>query len=100
MIASTFETDTFTTPFSVALRGGYTLSDIVPPGLTIVFMPVPVGEVVIDSQVNILDAAALAFSYGTELGDEVHNAYADFNIDARVDILDAAAPVFNYGRTF
>lgn len=101
LIVSTFSTDTFTTPFSVSLRGGLVLSvESLPPGLTIVFKAVPLGEVVLDGQVNILDVATLAFSFGRGPGVAGYNAYADFNIDGRVDILDAAALALNYGLSY
>ncbi len=55
------------------------------------------GDVNGDLKVNILDAALIAYSYGSRPGDSRWNNAADLNNDGVVDILDAAQVAFYYG---
>lgn len=57
----------------------------------------PPGDVDFNGCVNILDAALLAFSYGTTPSMPLWNPNADINHDSRIDILDAALLAFYYG---
>ncbi len=102
LIVGYFGTDSFTTPFSVAVAHQMLVVSVMsePSGLTVKFAPVPAGEVVVDGRVDIMDAATLALSYSRGPGDARYNGMADFNVDGRVDILDAAALAANYGMSY
>jgi hypothetical protein len=47
--------------------------------------------------VDIADAAALAYAFGTVQGDANYNPAADLNGDGRIDIQDAALLAFDFG---
>ena len=59
----------------------------------------PLGDVDFDGDVDILDAAALAFAFGTSPGSPLWNPNADINGDNVIDILDAAQLAFYYGKS-
>ncbi len=65
-----------------------------PGGLLRVSAP---GDVDYNGCVNILDAALLAFSFGTTPGAPLWNPNADINHDNMISILDAAQLAFYYG---
>ncbi len=58
----------------------------------------PPGDVDYNGCVNILDAALLAYSYGTTPGMPLWNPNADINHDGVINILDAALLAFYYGN--
>jgi hypothetical protein len=58
----------------------------------------PPGDVNRDGNVNILDAALIAFAYGSRPGDPKWNPAYDITHDGVIDILDAAILAFYYGR--
>ncbi len=58
----------------------------------------PPGDVDYNGCVNILDAALLAFSYGSKPGAPLWNPNADVNHDNVIDILDAAQLAFYFGN--
>jgi len=58
---------------------------------------VPLADVNMDGRVDILDAALVAFSYGSTPGMPNWNTAADLNQDGVVNILDAALVAFWYG---
>ncbi len=58
-----------------------------------------VGDVNGDFKVDVLDAALLAYSYGTRPGDAKWNPNADFDNNGVIDILDAAQVAAYYGTS-
>lgn len=58
-----------------------------------------VGDVDGNFAVDILDAALLAYSYGSSPGTARWNANADFDYNGTIDILDAAQLAFYYGTS-
>jgi hypothetical protein len=59
----------------------------------------PPGDVDRDGNVNILDAALIAFAYGSRPGDPKWNPAYDITHDGVIDILDAAILAYYYGRS-
>ncbi len=58
---------------------------------------VPIADVNYDGTVNILDAALVAYAYGSTPGSPKWNPYADLNGDGQITILDAALVGFWFG---
>jgi hypothetical protein len=58
----------------------------------------PPGDVNRDGTVNILDAALIAFAFGSRPGDPRWNSAYDITHDGVIDILDVAIMAFYYGR--
>jgi len=56
------------------------------------------GDVDGDRDVDILDAAALAYAFGSTVGTALWNPYADFDGNGVIDILDAALLAFHFGE--
>jgi hypothetical protein len=59
----------------------------------------PPGDIDFDGDVDILDAALLAFAFGSSPGSPVWNPDADINKNGTVDILDAAQLAFYFGKS-
>ena len=59
----------------------------------------PPGDIDADGDVDILDAAQLAFSFGSTTGSPRWNPEADLDNNGVVDILDAALLAFYFGKS-
>ena len=57
------------------------------------------GDINLDNIVNIKDISIVAYSYGSQPGDERWNAESDLNKDNTIDIVDVSLAAMEYGRT-
>ncbi len=57
------------------------------------------GDVNGDLKVDILDASAIAYAFGTKAGDSRWNAAADMNNDGSIDIVDVSVVAFYFGTS-
>jgi len=57
------------------------------------------GDVDGDNDVDILDAARLAYAFGSTVGSPLWDPYSDFDGNGVIDILDAARLAFHFGES-
>jgi len=105
LIVARFGTDTFTMPFEITLAVDaviiFTLrveSD--PPGLTIVFQPMSLGDVNGDRTVNIVDIVMVAIHFGATLETPNYDLFLDLNVDFQINIVDLVTIAINFGETY
>lgn len=62
--------------------------------------PIPTYDVNCDYKINIRDIAAIARGFGSAIGANHYNFYADFNFDVKIDMRDIATCARFFGKAY
>lgn len=71
-----------------------------PPGLIIVFHPMPPGDVDGDGRVGIIDIVIVALHFGGTPETSNYNLLLDLNLDFKINIVDLVTVAIGFGATY